>query len=85
MTDKYIIKNCPCYNNERFLTGFLNDKDTICTYYSKSCQDCTNCVLKRIVELCRGNKEYALEYLGHRDMLAEEILQLLDIQEVIDE
>ena len=87
MSDKkIIIKNCPCYNNERFLDGFLEDKDTFCTYYSKKCQDCIDCVMKQIVELCKEESSI----IQHKqkikvkglNKLADKIFELLDIQEV---
>ena len=83
--NKYIIRNCPCYNNERFLSGFLDDKDTICTYYSKNCQDNTDCVLKQIVELCKENLNSLETYVDVRSLecvTLQNILKLLDIQEV---
>lgn len=77
----YIIKNCPCYNNERFIGGFLDDKATFCTYYGKKCQGCTDCVLKQIVEVCN---EYSdkWEDCDFSNGLSDEIFKLLDIQEV---
>ena len=82
---KYIIKNCPCYNNERFLGVILDDKATFCTYYGKKCQDCTNCVMKQIVSHCKetinvmcadcGSNPYA----AGRDIEARLILQKFDI------
>ena len=77
---KYIILNCPMYfhNNCYGHTG------------NCECQDCTNCVLKQIIELC---KKVKLTYgeldkpltaiqctaLFSRATLADEILQLLDV------
>lgn len=93
---KYIINNCPCYNNERFIGGFLDDKATFCTYYGKKCQGCTDCKLKQIVEKC---KKYVENYndkvfydeddvkiLMGKVMLSQSILsEILDIQEISDE
>lgn len=54
---KYIIKNCPaiyeygkglCCNDLKF------DEHTLC-------QDCTDCVLKQIVEGCKGTEKYYSE------------------------
>ena len=42
MSDKYIIKNCPCYDY-----GFCTSK----TIYVAGCSQCTDCKLKQIVEL----------------------------------
>lgn len=95
MSDKYIIRNCPCYNNERFIGGFLDDKATFCTYYGKKCQGCTDCVMKQIVEKCKNYKESCkIEgnclderlcstcFLGGANELGEWILDDLDIEEV---
>lgn len=81
MSDKYIIKNCECI----LPSGTCFVKSLI------QCQDCTDCVLKQIVELC---KDVKLTYgkldkpltatqctaLFSRATLADEILKLLDIQ-----
>lgn len=89
MSNKYIIKNCPAtYQN-------FEDK-FVCTTQIKEkgfpfyCQDCTDCKLKQIVELCKNIKSinktnsYVGEYIEftQRSPLADEILELLDIQEV---
>lgn len=77
MSDKYIIKNCPIQKSQ-------------CHDCYKYCQDCTDCVLKQIVELCKGI-ECPCEYKGAdcwectesgARRLADKICQLLDIQEV---
>ena len=85
MSNKYVIKNCEltcngeCPNSK---TGY--------------CKDCTDCKLKQIVELCkeRSNKcERCMSFedyqptdclsCGNDDViLANDILQLLDIEEV---
>jgi len=76
---KYTIKNCPCYDHdyEECLNTFRDEY--------KKCYDCTDCVMKQIVELCKrtcrtgctnnclGKKKY-YEY--------GQILKLLDIQEI---
>lgn len=86
MNDKYIVKNCPCYNNERFIGGFLDDKATFCTYYGKKCQGCTECVMKQIIEKCKRtlsiNKGSENEFTLGKMTFAEFILKDIDIQEV---
>lgn len=70
MSDKYIIKNCPVLQQ----TYYCN------THHSK-CQDCTDCVLKKIVEYCNNIKKD--HYWGMREIrFSQEILELLDIEEV---
>ena len=82
--NKYIVKNCPaltdqgeCYQGSVFMgTAF------------KECQERTDCVLKRIVELCDSNASKVL-YEGETSKLkfvegnplAKKILELLEIEE----
>lgn len=91
--NKYIIKNCPCY-----IDMPLGIHDRVCRLGEKVkpdykglyvyCQDCTNCVMKQIVEKCKKVQE--LEYQKGRlkckspskAKFGREILKLLDIQEV---
>ena len=78
---KYIIKNCPaiyeygkglCCNDLKF------DEHTLC-------QDCTDCVMKQIVELCKETcrKRCTNDCLGTKKHCGYgQILKHLDIQEV---
>lgn len=89
---KYVIRNCPCFFEE-------NEEvyDYTCTWNGTeelACQDCTDCVLKQIVEKCKNaqsecscedaNKDVGCFECtsGGRAGLGTEILKLLDIQEV---
>ncbi len=75
MSDKYIVKNCPSYDD------YFNPNETCRKKYSQYCQDCTDCVLKQVVEKC--NKIKKDHYWGMREIrFSKEILELLDIQEV---
>lgn len=71
---KYIIKNCISYEN-----GLCDNQDVFC-------QDCTDCVLKQIVEKCKRilsiNKGFENEFTFGKMTFAEFILKDLDIQEV---
>ena len=79
MSDKYIIRNCPAiqYNT--------------CEKYGM-CQDCTDCVMKQIVELAKGhtelckNCEQQIKECDCSDICnayrLDKILELLDIEEV---
>ena len=49
------------------------------------CQDCTDCVMKQIVELCKKELNSLEEYVDVRNIecvILQNILKLLDIQEV---
>lgn len=72
---KYIIKNCDCILS----SGRCNVKSLV------YCQDCTDCVMKQIVELCKKNLNSLETYVDVRSLectVLQNILQLLDIQEV---
>lgn len=76
MADKYIIRNCPALYQ---INGMTNE----CLGADYQCQDCTDCVLKQIVELCK-NVCLTEKHLIHKSStfnLANKILKLLDIQE----
>lgn len=80
---KYIIKNCECK---------VKGKTTLCVrdIPYKKCENITDCKLKQIVEKCKTIKainkrnSYVGEYIEftQKSPLAEEILDLLNIQEV---
>ena len=70
---KYIIRNCPScrqYQVGIYTCDDLYDCDL------QRCQDCTDCVLKQIVDYCLDNEKYGDEYY------TRPILEKLDIQEV---
>ena len=76
MIRKYIIRNCPAI------------QQGTCEKYGM-CQDCTNCVMKRIVEKCKNNQklkwqvgEKPEQWISFNNPSSYQILQLLDIQEV---
>lgn len=73
--DKYIIRNCPCYFNKPEVNCWADQLSW--------CQNCTDCKMKQIVELCKGSiRENERDiYRAGRMSLAINILGLLDIQE----
>lgn len=86
MSNKYLIRNCPAIYGISF-DGCKKDHYEDGTVL---CQDCTGCVLKQIVELCKeqkvincniDGKEQVLKAYYHTH-LGDKILELLDIQEV---
>jgi hypothetical protein len=70
---KYIIKNCPAIYGDEYCKENTYEDGTVL------CQDCTNCLLKQIVELCK--EEFKGQY-SDAWSLAQKISELLDIQEV---
>lgn len=80
---KYVIKNCDNYTEL--------GKDWTCrsTIQNRKgcyeCQDCTDCILKQVVELCKENLSSLETYVDVRSLecvILQNILNLLDIQEV---
>jgi len=92
MSDKYIIRNCPAFVLMRTATsGTYFDMCGNAKGHIK-CADCTDCVMKQIVELCKKeirvyrnmplpNDGTNTLHFG-RQSFAYDILKLLDIQEV---
>lgn len=79
---KYIIKNCPCFYEENEEVN-----DYTCTWNGTeelACQDCTDCVMKRVIGKCIElyNMECKNPYKTNGYMLAFDILKEMDIQEV---
>lgn len=85
---KYIIKNCPAVykkfrineNNELYIDEYRCNHNLLIP-----CQDCTDCVMKQIVELCKENLNSLETYVDVRSFectMLQNILKLLDIQEV---
>ena len=71
---KYIIKNCPAFLDDvqllEFSEGTCNSLQNHRTY----CQDCTDCVMKQIYDLCNHYKDV--------DIVALQVTKLLQIEEV---
>ena len=85
---KYIVRNCPScrYTPKRYIDGI----DYICwnaqNFNSSAiglCQDCTDCVIKQVIEKCKVvyNTERLNRYKTNGFILANDILQLFDIEE----
>ena len=85
---KYIVKNCPSI----LPMTKLCDSESIfnCGTY---CKDCTDCVIKQVIEKCKDSKlSYSnLEILRTacetnqaygKAVMAEQVLQLFDIEEI---
>ena len=81
---KYIIKNCPAYSTFYPDTGAEHFIACNAGLPLKKCQDCTDCLLKQIVEKCMYEAHGdAWQIIRAGDVfLANDILRLLDIQEI---
>ena len=88
----YIIKNCPAFKNEvikTYLTLGVKQFKNVCSAERKetNCKDITDCLLKRIVEMCDSNTTKVLHEgetfkLIEGNRLGSKILELLEIEEV---
>lgn len=84
MAKKYIVKNCPCFDEHN--SQCLN-KPMLPLLEMELCQDqdCTNCSIKQVIEKCNKAIKIAdLEGLNgvYRQGLAKDILQLFEIEEI---
>ena len=77
---KMIIRNCPAFDSK------YNECHSKIEPHKLYCMDCTNCVMKRIVEKCKRtlsiNKGSDNEFTLGKMTFAEFILKDIDIQEV---
>ena len=86
---KYKVSNCPSFVLMRTATsGTYFDMCGNAKGHIK-CADCTDCVIKQVIEKCRakkldiynpsiGNEHYAMA----NSVLSTQILQLFDIEEI---
>lgn len=75
----YIVKNCPAIlRMTKICDAYETTRDL-----PQFCQDCTDCVIKQVIEKC---KEYmtVLEMHKHntKDCGFDKILQLFDIEDI---
>ena len=76
---KYIVKNCPC-----IYTGWSTKYE--CFYYNKHCKDCTDCLIKQVIEKCKKECDPTNDdWCRDKENLSREILQLFEIEEQQDE
>ena len=89
----YIVKNCDCI--KEYQVCLTSDPPQFRTEYKcskdfKSCKDKNDCLLKQIVELCRGQKTIECNIDGKEQVLkaychthlGNKILEHLEIEEV---
>lgn len=84
---KYIIKNCPCFNEGHYNLRLGGECLDLTQDENECCAGCTNCLLKRIVEKCvvaaddyMNSKDSDDVSFGMQDM-ATTILSMLEIEE----
>lgn len=90
--DKYIIKNCPAILQCKYGNYCIEPENT--EYTKQLCEDFSDCLLKQIVEKCEkaintyDNGEYYEDdvdtFMGE-SIMAQSILDLLDISEVLND
>ena len=64
--NKYIAKNCPALQQTYY-----------CDTHHSKCQDCTDCVIKQVIDRCNKDKIHKYDYKVSKD-----ILDLFDIEEI---
>lgn len=80
MAKKYMVKNCPCFDEHN--SQCLN-KPMLPLLEMELCQDqdCTNCLIKQVIEKCQDDSGYSDFAYGQR-YKSDEILQLFEIEEI---
>jgi len=69
-SNKYVVLNCPTLMGNRLCYSKV----------IKQCADCTDCVIKQVVEIAKDIIEK--DCYENSDAKAEKILRLFDIEEV---
>lgn len=93
MTKKYIIRNCPNLQESYYADGHISKNECSLDIYDKQCSDCTDCLIKQVVDKCREPEQVYRSYekpltqtqcntLFGRMTLGNEILQIFTIEEV---
>lgn len=95
MSNKYTIRNCPCFIEGIAIKGNEQKTQTCNNHTIREltyCADCIDCKLKQIVELAKGhtelckNCEQQIKECDCGDICnayrLDKILKLLDIQEI---
>ena len=73
---KYIVKNCPATTGTNGFCG--DDRPEV------FCQDCTDCLIKQVIEKCRNYDRAILKDLmlfKSVRVIVRDILQLFEIEE----
>lgn len=77
---KYIVKNCPSYDKDE-------QKGYTCTTLSvksAECKNCTDCLIKQVIEKCRNYDKAILKDLmlfKSVRVIVRDILKLFEIEE----
>lgn len=87
MTKKYVVKNCPCFVEGIAIKGNEQKTQTCNNHRVRElthCQDCTDCLIKQIIDRCRDSMDYHSKdmYILGRTNMAGIVLALLQIEEV---
>lgn len=91
---KYIVKNCPNLSESYYADGHISQNECSLEIDDRQCVDCTDCLIKQVIEKCRKKKEWFSKlsdgvafdlktFTGGN--LQDEILQLFKIEECNDE
>ncbi len=80
MNKQYIVKNCPA---GQIVTSAVNPNlaGVYCKMTHGPCQDCVDCISKRIIKMCKKTKGFSAFDVGEKN-LAESIFNLMDIEEI---
>lgn len=77
--NKCVVKNCPAFDSK------YNECHSKIEPHKLYCQDCTNCVIKQVIEKCKENLSSLETYIDIRSYectMLQDILQLFDIEEI---
>lgn len=82
MIKKYIVKNCPCFNEGHPDLDYFGECLDLTQAENDCCADCTNCLIKQVIEKCMVCSEGWSDWAIAEQVKASEILELFHIEEV---
>lgn len=74
-SNRYVVLNCPTLMGNRLCYGKV----------TRQCADCTDCVIKQVIEKCKENLSSLETYIDIRSYectMLQDILDLFDIEEI---
>lgn len=91
MNKKYIVKNCPCFNEGHPDLDYFGECLDLTQAENDCCSECTDCLIKQVIEKCKQIEiECPCEFQGldcwechisSQKSFAQQILQLFEIEE----
>ena len=68
MNKKYIVKNCPCFNEGHPDLDLFGECLDLTQSENDCCAEVTNCLIKQVIELCKQKVEFCKNCSKHANV-----------------